>query len=420
MAGSWFRDDIKANLYHLCDCIGERVAGGPAEGEAALFIAALLRQYGAANVELQAFPVRTWVPEYSRILVDGCDRSWNSMPLAFAHGGWAAGRLVDMLGAVFPEEEGERLRLESSVLLIDSSTRPPFYEGPALSLDDRLRPFADCGCSGIIVQTILPKGGVVQRLSVHDERFAHVPICAVSFEDGERLQRHVASTEAIVSMDVRAGIEDRTSRNVIAEIPGRTPEVVLVGAHYDTVDGSPGAIDNGSGVVVLLEIFRLLSQYASNRTLDRSVRFVLFGAEEQRLQGSMHYVDTLDTESYNKIKLMIGLDEVAAGRMKGYVLGTSSRTKDALDGALGRAGSLFCSHMRRPHVIDTSGDSYSFARRGTEVIGLWRWRYRGESPYRQYRHTEFDTPDKVDLRDLRECANDIAGLIIELVGMPRL
>lgn len=70
----------------------------------------------------------------------------------------------------------------------------------------------------------------------------------------------------------------RAVRNLEAELPGRerAGEIVLIGAHYDTVGGSPGANDNASGVAALLEIARLLAR----EPLARSVRFVAFTNEE--------------------------------------------------------------------------------------------------------------------------------------------
>lgn len=67
-------------------------------------------------------------------------------------------------------------------------------------------------------------------------------------------------------------------RNIIAEKPGNAipEEIILVGAHYDSVIGSPGANDNGSGVAAMLELARLLADKAHPRT----VRFVAFVNEE--------------------------------------------------------------------------------------------------------------------------------------------
>ena len=66
--------------------------------------------------------------------------------------------------------------------------------------------------------------------------------------------------------------------NLIVEQPGnkRSHEIVLLGAHYDTVSTTPGADDNASAVAVLLEVSRLLKDHAGSRT----VRYVAFACEE--------------------------------------------------------------------------------------------------------------------------------------------
>ncbi len=76
-------------------------------------------------------------------------------------------------------------------------------------------------------------------------------------------------------------------RNIIATQPGRRlpGEVILVGAHYDTVPGSPGADDNASGVAGILELARLFSGHSTARTL----KFVAFCNEENGLVGSQVY-----------------------------------------------------------------------------------------------------------------------------------
>jgi hypothetical protein len=66
--------------------------------------------------------------------------------------------------------------------------------------------------------------------------------------------------------------------NLIAEVPGTVPEagILILGAHYDTVEASPGADDNASAVAVMLEVARLLH----GRRFRRTVRFVAFACEE--------------------------------------------------------------------------------------------------------------------------------------------
>jgi hypothetical protein len=89
----------------------------------------------------------------------------------------------------------------------------------------------------------------------------------------------LAGTGALVER-VPYRFKGRTFNNVVARIPGERPELprVLVGAHVDTVRGSPGADDNASAVAVLLEVAELLR----GRRLRRTVEFVVFTLEERQ------------------------------------------------------------------------------------------------------------------------------------------
>jgi len=85
---------------------------------------------------------------------------------------------------------------------------------------------------------------------------------------------------------------DGTARNVVAVRPASTVShlpPLLIGAHYDTVPGSPGADDNASALAVLLETAQVMKESSFNRPL----RFVAFCLEEQGLLGSIAYATML-------------------------------------------------------------------------------------------------------------------------------
>lgn len=115
------------------------------------------------------------------------------------------------------------------------------------------------------------------------------------------------------SIDVDKGSGE--SFNVIGEPPsfdGSRPFVVI-GAHLDTVPGSPGGNDNASGVAVMIELAR--------RMKDTSLQlvFVAFGGEERQgssdgLHGSSAYVSELTPEQRHLIKSMISIDTVGRGK----------------------------------------------------------------------------------------------------------
>lgn len=117
------------------------------------------------------------------------------------------------------------------------------------------------------------------------------------------------------TFDEKYTIGDREVSNIIAEIPGfeRPKDIVILGAHYDTVENSPGADDNGSAIAGLLEIFRLLSPYRYKRT----IRFVAFTMEEPPHfstdnMGSMHHAAGCRARNEN-IELMICLEMIGFG-----------------------------------------------------------------------------------------------------------
>jgi len=101
------------------------------------------------------------------------------------------------------------------------------------------------------------------------------------------------------------------SANVIAVKPGESGATLVVGAHMDTVKGSPGALDNASGIGALLEISARVKDVSTPCT----IAFVAFGAEEAGLLGSVHYVDALSDVERRAIAGMINLDSVAGGRV---------------------------------------------------------------------------------------------------------
>jgi aminopeptidase YwaD len=93
--------------------------------------------------------------------------------------------------------------------------------------------------------------------------------------------------------------------NWVLDLPGRNPRrpLILVGAHYDSVPGSPGADDNATGVAVLLELARAFAQ----RPARSPLRLVAFDLEELGFIGSGHYADHLHQQS-TPLGLMLSLE----------------------------------------------------------------------------------------------------------------
>ena len=118
-----------------------------------------------------------------------------------------------------------------------------------------------------------------------------IPTVVLRNEDYGRVSRLIAAGHTVeLEFDIvnRIYPEGRTSYNAVAEIPGTTDEVVMLGAHLDSWHAATGATDNAIGCAVAMEAVRILS--AIGITPRRTIRLALWSGEEQGLRGSRAYV----------------------------------------------------------------------------------------------------------------------------------
>lgn len=133
---------------------------------------------------------------------------------------------------------------------------------------------------------------------------ANIPVIGASFADGVALSQ--PGSQAAITL---APPQNITQYNVIAESKFGDPNnVVMAGAHLDSVQRGPGINDNGSGSAVLLEVAK---QYAKVKPLNK-VRFAWWGAEEAGLVGSTAYVNGLSQADQDKIALYLNFDMVGS------------------------------------------------------------------------------------------------------------
>ncbi len=148
-------------------------------------------------------------------------------------------------------------------------------------------------------------------------RFLAEEIGQRSFRDVEKLNRaaqfiedSLRSARCVVSRQAFV-YKDNTYYNIIGEVKGTGADddgIVVVGAHYDTVIGTPGADDNASAMAGLIELARMTSE----RPMSRTVRFVAFTLEEPPVfmtsrMGSHVYAKSLREEGA-KVYGMIALE----------------------------------------------------------------------------------------------------------------
>ncbi len=133
-----------------------------------------------------------------------------------------------------------------------------------------------------------------------------IPVTSVTIDVGQEL---AATTGLVLRLktDTFRGIA--TTYNVIAEKVGKNANnVVMTGAHLDSVNAGPGIQDNGSGSAALLEV----AQKMAKVTPQNTIRFAWWGAEESGLVGSTYYVNNLSEDELNEIALYLNFDMIGS------------------------------------------------------------------------------------------------------------
>ena len=170
---------------------------------------------------------------------------------------------------------------------------------------DQVNRLAEAGAVAVVFSRKLGEPSAIWTLDVEPP----IPALYITRGDGWLLGELGALDEE-VTVSVNIDADTLVSRNVVAELKGTGDDVVVLGAHYDTVpEGSVGANDNASGTAVILA----LAEALSGQSLPFTVRFVSFGAEEVGLVGSRHYVASLSDTELGRVKAMLNLDVVGSG-----------------------------------------------------------------------------------------------------------
>jgi Zn-dependent M28 family amino/carboxypeptidase len=224
--------------------------------------------------------------------------------------------------------------------------------------------------------------------------------------------------------------------NVEAELRGTGDGIVIVGAHYDTVDDSPGADDNGSGVAALLALARAFAHEHPGRT----IRFVAFANEEppyfqSEQMGSYIYAKRCQAHG-EKVAAMLSLeslgyfsDEPGSQQYPALLEHFYPPAGDfiALAGNL-RSRSLVqrCIGVFRAHAsVPSEGASLPEAVPGigwSDQWSFWQFGYPAAmvtdtAPYRNpHYHTNHDTPETLDYERLTRVVDGLRSVVAELAG----
>lgn len=148
--------------------------------------------------------------------------------------------------------------------------------------------------------------------TLHDPQFETCDLAAsigISKDDADKLFSLMESGTPHFEAYIDACVKEVPTTNIIAETKaGDHDNVVMLGAHSDSVSAGPGINDNGSGSITLL----LLAKYLTKFKINNAVRLAWWSAEEEGLLGSNYYTDNLTEEENKKIRLFLDYDMLAS------------------------------------------------------------------------------------------------------------
>ncbi|MGD0940810.1 MAG: M20/M25/M40 family metallo-hydrolase [Terracidiphilus sp.] len=415
-----------SELRHLTDNIGPRLSGSPQAEQALHYVAERMTALGA-EVTLEKATVPHWVRGIETgelVYWPGQAVGTTQKVVLTALGGSVATPAEGLTAEVVVVDDWKQLRalpagaVKGKILLLnrkfDKELAAQGRGGEAYGDAVAYRHYgpnagATLGAVAVLVRSV---GGADFRLphtgqTEYSSDVPKIPAAAVTAEDADLLKNLISQGPVKMHLTLTPQtLPDASSYNVIADWKGteHPEQVVIVSGHLDSWDLGTGAIDDGAGVAVAMQVIHLLSELGIHPR--RTIRFVAWMSEEEGSEGAAAYMADHRDQIFDHIGAIesdLGADHPTgidyAGKPElGHWLRPVAGVLDAF-----RAGALVPSD-------DTGADIEGLTQKGVPTFTP----DQDSRTYFNYHHTAADTFDKIDPRHLNENAAIMAVLAYAL------
>jgi len=385
-------------LTRLCDDFGGRLTGSEDNRRAMDRLAGELRALG-----LQPETVPFKMPGWERgadtaDLLAPVARRLRATAIAYTQPHAAFEADVADIGAGQPADYPADVR--GKVLLLSPSTTVPTGESARLA--------ADRGAKGILLINREGGGQLLSRTGSFQGDPLPVPVFSITQEEGFWMQRLLARGKPVrVRLETKSRCREIDTANLALVFKGRSPEKIIVGAHFDSWDLGQGALDNGLGVAQLFALAGALR----DRDLARTVELIWFNGEEQGLWGSRHAAAQAGS---GPIVAMINLDMVGVP-IAVNALGDASLVPALTRWNEGRGEHKLAGGVENINWIGSDHTPFQLA--GVRAIT-----FNAPIPRESVRfyHDFGDTIDKLPEKIVVDSTAIIGDLVVALAGDPAL
>ena len=332
--------ELKNTLDELLT-IGPRAPGSWDELKAAKFINAKFESFG---YDSQIKKFRSASHNATDAFLEVEEESFYVLPTQFSHPGEVSGELVYLGNCSDPFYLKNNVKGKIGILF------------PSESFADRLNFLLEIESKGMLGLIVISSHkDVLETKSIRFNEIKTMPIAVTSWDIGNKLVGLVGN-KAKLKVNWRENPRNNESQNVIATLPGSSPYWMVVTAHHDSAAYAPGAMDNGGGSAMLVELARSFA----GKQFPATVYFVSTGSEENG-----------------------GMDSCGAG-LKAFF----GDLKDQLDTCIG--------HIE----IDDIGN----------ILGIPQIFYRGNKPFMDLLFDKkVDRNYKITKKDFFSCDNGVSA-----------
>lgn len=401
-------------LQYLTDHIGHRLSGSKSLERAIYWAVSRMKEDGLDNVRAEKVMVPHWVRGQESLEAMPSLAKFPLLGLGNSVGTPAEGITADtVVVRNFAELDALGEKVRGKIVVYNA----PFTNYGA-TVQYRLNGAsraARYGAQAALVRSITPTSLQTPHTGAmnYDPQQPKIPVAAITIETAELLQRRYDEGDPLrlrLKMEAKF-LPDAESANVIAELKGteRPDEIVLIGGHYDSWDVGQGAHDDGGSCIAAWEAIRLLKELGLRPR--RTIRVVLYTNEENGLRGGNAYRDAHRDELAKHI-IAIESDS-GIYRPEGFGLAATAPP-------LVRANMIEIAKLLMgidSHRIGASGG-------GADIGPIMREGVIGAnldvdgSRYFDIHHTESDTLDKIDPRDLSLCVATMAVMAYTIADLP--
>lgn len=394
------QDDTAWSLLEsLTTEVGARPVGTPAMDKARDWGVAKLRALGFRNIHVERFTTPTWRREGMDVAEIVSPRPQRLHVLALGNSSTTPEAGITAPIMLFKSYQEMLAQPPGSLkgkiaVVTQPMTRTQDISGYVAASPQRRSGPAEAAARGAV-------GYLVRSLSTDDTQLPHtggaraggIPAGALSPPDAELLER--LADRGTVSIKLRfasASNPETPAYNISGEIPGTTGEIVIVGGHLDSWDVGTGAVDDASGIAIAMAAAKLAA--ANQPRPRRTIRVVLWGSEEQSGSGAAYA--KAHAGELSRI-VLAGESDTGADRIFAVSLPKDSATHPAM-----RAFQAAMVPLRIPTLRSVAADGGSdvseMVEAGVPTVALLQDLTR----YMDLHHSDDDTLDKVDPRQLRQ------------------